>query len=91
MEVIKFLGDKLATKINISPPAARGLFKLAIKDELGPFKLISEINFNDFISVIKNSLKLRLIKLNIHNNEILIEYIVYYLTKNQSLISMARV
>ena len=91
MEIIKFLGDKLANKINISPPAARGLLKLAIKDELGPFKPISEINFNDFKSIMKNSLRLRLIKLDIPNNDILIEYMLYYLTKNQSLITMARV
>ena len=91
MEIIKFLGDKLANKINISPPAARGLLKLAIKDEVGPFKPISEINFNDFKSIMKNSLRLRLIKLDIPNNDILIEYMLYYLTKNQSLITMARV
>lgn len=91
MEIIKFLGDKLANKINISPPAARGLLKLAIKDELGPFKPISEINFNDFKSVMKNSLRLRLIKLDIPNIDILIEYMLYNLTKNQSLTTMARV
>ena len=91
MEIIKFLGDKLANKINISPPAARGLLKLAIKDELGPFKPISEINFNDFKSVMKNSLRLRLIKLDIPNIDILIEYMLYHLTKNQSLTTMARV
>ncbi len=39
----------------------------------------------------KNSLRLRLIKLDIPNNDILIEYILYHLTKNQSLITMARV
>ncbi len=91
MEIIKFLGDKLANKINISPPAARGLLKLAIKDELGPFKPISEINFNNFKSVMKNSLRLRLIKLDIPNIDILIEYMLYHLTKNQSLTTMARV
>jgi len=91
LEIIKFLGDKLANKINISPPAARGLLKLAIKDELGPFKPISEINFNNFKSVMENSLRLRLIKLDIPNIDILIEYMLYHLTKNQSLTTMARV
>jgi len=33
MEIIKYLGNQLAKKINISPPATRGLLKLAIKDE----------------------------------------------------------
>ncbi len=69
----------------------RGLLKLAIKDELGPFKPISEINFSDFKSVIKNSLSLRLIKLDIPNIDILIEYMLEHLTKNQSLVTMVRV
>ena len=38
MEIYNYLGDILADKIKISPPAARGLIKLAIKDELGSFK-----------------------------------------------------
>ena len=91
MEIIKYLGNNLAKKINISPPAARGLLKLAIKDELGPFKPLNQINFNDLKSVIENTLKLRLKKLEIPNSEILVEYLLHQLTKNQSLITMAGV
>lgn len=91
MEIIKYLGNNLAKKINISPPAARGLLKLAIKDELGPFKSLNQINFNDLKSVIENTLKLRLKKLEIPNSEILVEYLLHQLTKNQSLITMAGV
>lgn len=89
MEIIKYLGNNLAKKINISPPAARGLLKLAIKDELGPFKPLNQINFNDLKSVIENTLKLRLKKLEVANSEILVEYLLHQLTKNQSLITMA--
>jgi len=91
MEIIKYLGNNLAKKINISPPAARGLLKLAIKDELGPFKPLNQINFNDLKSVIENTLSLRLKKLEIPNSEILVEYLLHQLTKNQSLITMAGV
>jgi hypothetical protein len=91
MEIIKYLGNQLAKKINISPPATRGLLKLAIKDELGPFKPLNQINFNDLKSVIENTLKLRLKKLEIPNSEILVEYLLHQLTKNQSLITMAGV
>ncbi|GAI01549.1 unnamed protein product, partial [marine sediment metagenome] len=38
MEIINYLGEYLSNIINISPPAARGLIKLAIKEELGSFK-----------------------------------------------------
>ncbi len=91
MEIIKYLGNQLSKKINISPPAARGLLKLAIKDELGPFKPLNQINFNDLKSVIENTLSLRLKKLEIPNSEILVEYLLHQLTKNQSLITMAGV
>lgn len=91
MEIIKYLGNQLAKKINISPPATRGLLKLAIKDELGPFKPLNQINFNDLKSVIENTLSLRLKKLEIPNTEILVEYLLDQLTKNQSLITMAGV
>lgn len=91
MEIIKYLGNQLAKKINISPPATRGLLRLAIKDELGPFKPLNQINFNDLKSVIENTLSLRLKKLEIPNSEILVEYLLHQLTKNQSLITMAGV
>ena len=45
MEIIRYLGDKLAEQMSISSPAARGLIKLSIKDELGPFKALTKINY----------------------------------------------
>ena len=41
MTIITHLGDKLVTLISISAPAARGLIKLALKDELGLFRKVN--------------------------------------------------
>ena len=91
MEVIKSLGDLLADKISISPTAARGLIKLAIKDELGPFTIVSKVNYNEMQKTIQNSLKKRLVNLTIQNEEIIIESMLTHLTKVQSLITMANI
>ena len=91
MEIIKYLGDKLSQQINISPPAARGLLKLSIKDELGPFTDLNQINYSDLRNVLHNSLKKRLHKLEISNIEYIISYLLNELTLNQSLITIAGV
>ncbi len=91
MEIIKYLGNLLALKINVSPPAARGLLKLSIKDELGPFKQLSQVNYNDLKLVIENAMKKRLINLYIQNTDSLISYMLDELTNHQSLITMAGV
>jgi len=67
------------------------LLKLAIKDELGPYKPMDNINYEDLKSVIKNAVKQRLIKLDIVNIEDLIETLLNQLMKKQSLITMDRV
>ncbi|MBD3194863.1 MAG: hypothetical protein GF317_07405 [Candidatus Lokiarchaeota archaeon] len=90
-DVIYFLGEKLGTKLNISPPAARGLLKLAMKDELGPFKLIEEIKYEDYKQIILNSLSKRLKELEIDNYEEIIQYLNVVLTKSQSLITLGRI
>ncbi|MFX1356325.1 MAG: hypothetical protein ACFFA8_03495 [Promethearchaeota archaeon] len=91
MEIINILGNGLANKINISPPAARGLIKLSIKDEVGPFKPLELINYDDLKSTIQNSLKARLKNLQIFNAEKIISDLIDILNKNQSLITMAGV
>ena len=91
MEIIKYLGDKLAQKIGISPPAARGLLKLSIKDELGPFNPLDKLNFIDLKKVIQKSLNQRLIRLGVSDNQKIVEFMLSELTNNQSLITMAGV
>ncbi|TFG08303.1 MAG: hypothetical protein EU539_02790 [Promethearchaeota archaeon] len=91
MEIIKYLGDKLAQKIGISPPAARGLLKLSIKDELGPFNPLDKLNFIDLKKVLQKSLNQRLIRLGVSDNQKIVEFMLSELTNNQSLITMAGV
>jgi hypothetical protein len=91
MEIYKFLGDLLSERINISPPAARGLLRLSIKDEFGPFKPIEQLDYEDLLSVILNSLPIRLKKLEVKSIEKLISFLAEELTKNQSLITMSSV
>ena len=88
MDIIKHLGSRLAELISISAPAARGLIKLAIKDEVGPFKPLNQITFNEFKSTIENSLKKRLVNLEISTFDLIIQYLVKELTEYQSLITM---
>ncbi|TFG03147.1 MAG: hypothetical protein EU539_12535 [Promethearchaeota archaeon] len=91
MEIIKYLGNKLAEQINISAPAARGLLKLSIKDELGPFKDLNQLNYEELSLVLKNSLKNRLINLKVNDQDHVINKLLNELTLNQSLITMAGV
>ncbi|MHA2290440.1 MAG: hypothetical protein ACXABG_16765 [Promethearchaeota archaeon] len=91
MEIINYLGEYLSKSINISSPAARGLIKLAIKEELDPFKPLNQINYKDFKLVIENSLKQRLIKLEINETSVIIEILLDKLSRFQSLISMSNI
>lgn len=91
MDIIKHLGSKLAELVNISAPAARGLIKLAIKDELGPFIPLNQVTFDEFKNTIENSLKERLIKLEISTFELIVKYLIRELTDYQSLITMGGV
>jgi hypothetical protein len=88
MEIINYLADKLAVLLGISPPAARGLIKLSIKDELGPFIELKRINYNDLRNVLKNSLKKRLVTLKISKYVFIVNNLLNELEMNQSLITM---
>lgn len=88
MEIIKYLAKNLAEQLGITTPAARGLIRLSIKDEFGPFKEITSLSYNDFYNVFSNSLKNRLIQLNISNYEIIVQHLLDDLTLNKSLITM---
>ncbi len=89
-EIINYLGDRLAEKISISPPTARGLIKLAIADELGPLTPLNQIDFNNLKIVIEKTLKLRLMNL-VQNIDLLTKFLLNELIKNQSLITMASI
>lgn len=92
MEIIKVLAQFLSKSINISPVASRGLLKLAIKDELGPFIPFTNLLYNDLKNVINNSLSERLAKLQIQDQKIraIKKELNGVLSQNQSLIVMER-
>lgn len=85
------MGENLAKNLNISPPAARGLIKLSIKDEFGPFKPMTQLNYEDFRAIITQSLKKRLLNLEVVNIEDVISNMLEDLNQNQSVITMAGV
>lgn len=91
MEVIYILAEKLSQKIHISPPASRGLLKLAIKDEVGPFKPLNQLDYDDFKNSIEKALRMRLDKLNIKNPHEIIKYLIIELRSIQSLITIGGV
>jgi len=91
VEVIKYLGFNLAEYIMISPPGARGLIKLAIKDELGPFKPFQQVSYKELKMVIENALKKRLQILEINAIDKIIEEMLALLARYQSLIVMENI
>lgn len=91
MPIIYYLGDLLSEKIGISASASRGLIKLSIKEEFGPFKPISDIGLKDYQDVINNSLKLRLQDLKISNFEEIVNLLLKELITHQSLVTMEKV
>jgi len=91
VDIIYYLGNILANRINISPTASRGLIKLSIKDELGPFIKFELVKFEDLKNAINNSLRIRLTRLNVQDFGEIIGILLKELTDNQSLITMANV
>ncbi len=91
MEIIKYLAEVLAQKINITSTATRGLIKLAIQDQLGPFHPFNQINYEELKNTIQEALKDRLKGLKIQDFEELTELLLKELKLNQSLITMSKV
>lgn len=90
MIIINYLSDILAEKIKISPSATRGLIKLSIKDQLDPYFDFDfdQLTYNQLKLSIQNTLKERLLKLQIDNVDELIDLLLIELKENQSLITM---
>ncbi|MBD3255878.1 MAG: hypothetical protein GF383_12350 [Candidatus Lokiarchaeota archaeon] len=91
MEIINFLGGLISKNLDISPPAGRGLIKLAIKDELGPFSDHLKMSIEKYVIVIKNSLKIRLHALKIKNSSSITKFLIDKLIKSQSLLTLGAI
>lgn len=88
MEILNIMGKIISRELNISPPAARGIIKLSIKDEFGPFKPLRELKYSDMLLVVNNSLRRRFITLKIKNCEQILSTLRKELNENQSLFSL---
>ena len=88
MEILNIMGNIISRELSISPPAARGIIKLSIKDEFGPFKPLRELKYSDMLLVVNNSLRKRFITLNIKNSEQILFILRKELIKNQSLFTL---
>ena len=88
MEILNLLASIISKEISISYPAARGLLKLSIIDKFGPFKPLKEIKYSDMTSVVNDSLKDRLVELNIGDYKKLILFLTNELKNNQSLFTI---
>ena len=91
MDIINFLAEKLSKEIGITIFATRGLIKLSISDELGPYFLFKQITFEQLSKVIQNSLKRRMMKLQVNDVEFLVDFLNNELIQNQSLILMSKI
>ena len=91
MQIINHLAEILSNKINISVTASRGLIKLAIKDEIGPFVPLNKIGLKEYQLIIRSSLKRRLQDLNVENFEDIIRVLLHELITHQSLILMEKI
>ncbi|MFX1357722.1 MAG: hypothetical protein ACFFA8_10585 [Promethearchaeota archaeon] len=91
MQIIHHLGEILSIKIGISAAASRGLIRLAIKEEFGPFTPLSKLNLRDYQKLIQNSLKRRLQVLDLENYKKIVDFLLKELLENQSLITMEKV
>ena len=91
MEMIKYLSIILSEQVNLSPSACGGLIRLAVKDEIGPYKPTNQLNLEDYKKSCENALKHRLEKLGVDNIDQIITRIVNELIQNQSLITMETV
>ena len=91
MQIIYYLGDILSKKIDISPSASRGLLKLSIKDEFGPYEPLNSLGLTHYQNVVKNSLKKRLVDLKVKDFENLVKLLLEELMKHQSLLTMEKI
>ena len=91
MQIIYYLGELISKRIGISQSASRGLLKLSIKDEFGPYESIESLRLTHYQKVIQNSLKKRFIDLKVENFENLVNLLLDELMKHQSLLTMEKI
>ncbi|NHI94126.1 MAG: hypothetical protein EAX96_16670 [Candidatus Lokiarchaeota archaeon] len=87
-DIISFLGERLAEKINKSVMPTTGFIRLSIKDEFGEDIKIKQLTYQQFRKVIENSLRKRLENIHVSNLDKIISDMLIELKNNQSLLTM---
>ena len=85
-DIINFLGEKLAVKINKPAIACKGLIRLGIKEDHGSTQ---DLNFDKVKQSVKSGLKKKLENIGITNLNEICNYLLKELVNNQSLLTMA--
>ncbi|MCP4762043.1 MAG: hypothetical protein GY870_09680 [archaeon] len=77
MDTFNYLGSILADKINKTEITAKGIIRMAIKDEYkDPFV---ELNSDEWVNVFKNNLKRKLELIKISDSDEVVEYMIYFI------------
>lgn len=81
---IDLYGRELAKLLGKPTPLCSGLIRLAIRDSGKP---INSIGLDDLLLIFSDQLNLRLESLRIPNNQALVEHMIKYAIRNQSIIT----
>jgi hypothetical protein len=84
IKIIETLAFKLANEINMSPLASRGLLKLCLKEELGPFKPFEKVSYQELEKTLYNSLNNRLERLKITRRNEIVKNLIENLKESKS-------
>ena len=85
--MIKFLGEKLAGKIDKPVMPSTGFIRLAIKDDHGTAQ---DLSIQQLKHTLDNGLKKRLTTIKIQNLDEIISYLTKELLENQALLTMTK-
>ena len=87
--IMEVLGDELSNLVNIKPIQAKGLLRLSIRDVL-PGQLAENLTLNDLTDVLKKGLNGRLDRIGVQDSDMIVNKMVNFATKKQSLITILR-
>ena len=87
--IMEVLGDELSNLINIKPIQAKGLLRLSIRDVI-PGQLAEDLTLKNLTDVLKEGLKGRLDRIGVPNSDVIVNKMVNFTTKKQSLITILR-
>jgi len=87
--IMEVLGDELASLLNIKSIQAKGLLRLSIRDVM-PAKLAEDLTFKNLTDVLKEGLKDRLDRIGASNSDMIVNKMVNFATKKQSLITILK-